>query len=300
VPPIGDSKLAELLCQGTDVWNSQRPQGWLNLADLDLNDLDLRGADLSDAGMWGCNLQRTDLSDANLERADLSDASLCRARLIRTNVQGANFSGAWVYGAAIWDLRGIPKSEGNLSILPDGPEYFKADSGILHVPFGGLRLAQFMSAALSALTSVDADPLLSGMVDSFSSRVALLLGRFQDATQRLKTIASILKDQHSIAPLVFDFEAPKSRTLTETVTLWARLCSFIVADLTNPASVPHELASIVPLLPSVPVFPIITAGDTPYSMLADLCRYPWVHAPVSFSDEAQLESVVADIVSKTR
>lgn len=300
MPPVGDSQLAELLRRGPEIWNAQRPSGWLNLADLDLDDLDLRGADLSKAGMWGCNLQRTDLSDANLDGADLSDATLCRARLIRTSVQGTNFANAWVYGAAIWDLQGVPSNEDRLSIVPDGPGYFKANASILRLEFGGLRVAQFISSAYSALNGTTSDPLMSGLVDALSTRLVLLLGRFNDEEHRLKELASILKNQYAVVPMVFDFDAPNSRDLTETVTLWARLCSFIVADLTDPASVPHELASIVPFLPSVPVFPIIKSPQRPFSMLEHWQRFPWVHSPMEFADRSGLETITATIVAQAR
>jgi Pentapeptide repeats (8 copies) len=300
MPPIGDSQLRDLLLRGSKVWNVERPPGWLNLADLDLDDLDLRGADLSHAGMWGCNLQRSDLSDAVLDGADLSCANLCRARLIRASVQGANFREAWVYGAAIWDLQGIPSNEERLSILPDGDRYLKSDHELLRVEAGGLRIAQFLSSAYSALTASEPDALLSGMVDALSARVALLLGRFTASAERLKRIASHLCKEHSIAAMVFDFGKPASRDLTESVTLWARMCSFIIADLTDPASVPHELASIIPFLPSVPVFPIIKTEDQPYAMLEHLLRYPWVRKPFTFATETELEAIVTNIVTEVR
>jgi hypothetical protein len=298
MPPIGDSRLGDLLRQGPKVWNVERPPGWLNLADLDLDDLDLRGADLSHAGMWGCNLQRSDLSDAVLDGADMSCTNLCRARLIRTSVQGANFFDAWVYGAAIWDIQGIPSNEERLRIAPDGDRYWRSDRDLFRVEKGGLRVAQFLSTAYSALMASEPDALLSGMVDALSARVALLLGRFTTSGERLDRIASQLRNEHSIVPMVFDFSKPASRDLTESVTLWARMCSFIVADLTDPSSVPHELASIIPFLPSVPVFPIIKADDRPYAMFEHLLRYPWVREPFTFLAETELEGIVTNIVTE--
>jgi hypothetical protein len=78
------------------------------------------------------------------------------------------------------------------------------------------------------------------------------------------------------------------------------MCSFIIADLTDPASVPHELASIIPFLPSVPVFPIIKAEDRPYAMLEHLLRYPWVRKPFTFATETELEAIVTNIVTEVR
>ena len=91
VPPIGDSQFGDLLRSGGKVWNAKKPPGWVNLADLDFDDLDLRSAYLSNAGMWDCNLRGSDLSDAILDEADLSCTTLCRAKLIGTSVQGTNF-----------------------------------------------------------------------------------------------------------------------------------------------------------------------------------------------------------------
>ena len=291
---MGDSKLADLLRSGVQVWNKQRPKGSLSLADLDLDRLDLRGADLSHAGMWGCNLYGTDLSDASLEGSDLSWATLCRTRLIRTCVKGASFYGASVYGAAIWDLQGTPSNESYLSIVPDN-RWWETDRELFHVE-GGLRLAQFLSSTYSALANAEPDPLLSGMIDALSARVALLLGRFTNKEERLKKIASVLRDNHSTAALIFDFSQPRSRDLTEALTTWARLCSFIIADLTDPSSVPHELASTVPFLPSVPVFPIIMSEAKHYAMFEHLSRYPWVQKPISFTSDSDLPFIIAEIV----
>ncbi|HYW37536.1 MAG TPA: hypothetical protein VE957_05445 [Terriglobales bacterium] len=47
-------------------------------------------------------------------------------------------------------------------------------------------------------------------------------------------------------PVLFDFEKRASKDLTGTITTLANMAGFIVADLTDPSSVPHELAMVVP------------------------------------------------------
>jgi hypothetical protein len=51
---------------------------------------------------------------------------------------------------------------------------------------------------------------------------------------------------------------------------------FIVADITDPKSIPQELASIVPHMPSVPVQPLLQLGQKPWGMYDHIKRYQWV------------------------
>ena len=69
--------------------------------------------------------------------------------------------------------------------------------------------------------------------------------------------------------VIFDFEEPSSRDLTETVTLLARMARFVIADITEPGSVPLELQAIVGEV-GVPVAPVLEAGHKPFSMFRTL------------------------------
>jgi hypothetical protein len=53
------------------------------------------------------------------------------------------------------------------------------------------------------------------------------------------------------------------------------MARFIIADLTDPSSIPKELEAIVPGL-AVPVQPLLEASSRPYAMFKDYWKYDWV------------------------
>jgi hypothetical protein len=53
------------------------------------------------------------------------------------------------------------------------------------------------------------------------------------------------------------------------------MARFIIAELTDPSSLPKELEAIVPTL-AVPVQPVLEGTTRPYSMFQDYWKYHWV------------------------
>ena len=53
------------------------------------------------------------------------------------------------------------------------------------------------------------------------------------------------------------------------------MARFIIADLTDPSSIPKELEAIVPSL-AVPVQPLLESSSRPYAMFKDYWKYDWV------------------------
>jgi hypothetical protein len=87
---------------------------------------------------------------------------------------------------------------------------------------------------------------------------------------------------------LFDFEKPASKDLTGTVSTLANMARFVIADLTDPSSVPHELATVVPGT-VVPVQTIILKGQREYAMFIDLKRrYHWVLKPYRYKSKKLL------------
>jgi hypothetical protein len=77
---------------------------------------------------------------------------------------------------------------------------------------------------------------------------------------------------------MFDLDEPASKDLTGTVETLARRARFVIADLTDPSSIPHEMATLVPFLRTTPVLPLRLTGTGGYSMFDDFRAYPWVLA----------------------
>jgi hypothetical protein len=295
-PQVANPKHVAQLMRGTRVWNAWRKRSPRVVPDLSralLVDLELRGVNLADANLErailrGTSLSRANLSRANLRRADLRTASLRRARLdhadlsgavlrftslAETSVQDARLTGCEIYGIAAWDLRGVPADQSNLVI--------RAASGDPAVRVDDLEVAQFVHLLLN-------NEKLSRVVDTVGRKAVLILGRFSAQRKEvLEAVRSALRESGYL-PIIFDFEKPKQRDLTEMVTTLARMSRFIVADITDPRSIPQELARIVPDLPSVPVAPLIQADQAPFAMFEHFERYAWVLPIVRYRDRADL------------
>jgi hypothetical protein len=132
-----------------------------------------------------------------------------------------------------------------------------------------LEVAQFIYLLLN-------NEKIRGVIDTISRKVVLILGRF---TSNRKDILNEIRYElrkNDYLPILFDFEKPATRDMTETVRTIAHLARFIIADITEPRSIPHELQAIVPDL-AVPIQPLLLKSSTDeYSMFQDLSKYHWV------------------------
>jgi hypothetical protein len=132
-----------------------------------------------------------------------------------------------------------------------------------------LQVAQFIYLLLN-------NQEIRHIIDTITSKVVLILGRF---TPERKAVLDAMRDElrrRDYLPVLFDFEKPSSRDLTETISTLAHMARFVIADITDAKAVPVELLKIVPGLPSVPVQPLIASSDYEYGMFEHIRRYPWV------------------------
>lgn len=233
----------------------------------DLSDTDLHKTILSDADLGGVDLSRADLSRANLCGADLSGAIL-----VETNLTKADLTGCRVYGTSIWNVNLVGAIQKSLIITPGSESAIQVDD---------LEMAQFIYLLLN-------NAKIRRVIDAITSKVVLILGRFTDERKAvLGTLRAALR-QRDYLPVLFDFEGPLNRDITETVSILAHMARFVIADITDAKSIPQELMAIVPNLPSVPVQPLLLESQREYGMFEHFKRYPWVLPMALYGSQEEL------------
>lgn len=278
-------KLAHLHCaslsgadlSGADLRNAFLSEANLSKAKLsgtnlmlaNLNMADLRGANLGKAHLGGAKLVRARLTKANLREAilrgadltetvlsstDLRRACLERAVLVRTDLEGATLSGCSVYGISAWDVNLAGTLQSDLVVTPDDQPLIRVDN---------LEVAQFVYLLLSRQK-------LRDVITTVGEKSVLILGRFTERKELLDHMADKLRSLGYL-PMIFDFDRPTDRDLTETVRLLAGLSRFVIADITNPRSVPLELQATIPDY-MVPFVTILQRGQPAFGMFDDLPR----------------------------
>lgn len=269
---LRDADLREAILR--DAKSVSAELGGANLTGARLDRADLSRSKCQRAILRGANLQFTRLANADLTGADLTEADLTGASLVGTWLTGATLRGSRVYGASVWDVDLTGAVQTDLVASPLGEPDLVTDR---------LEVAQFLYLLLK-------NPAVRAVIDTIGRKAVLILGRF--SPERKAVLEAVRERLRGLGwvPILFDFERPSTRDMTETVATLAHLSRFVIADLTDPHSLPQELTRIVPILPSLAVQPIIHASQDPWVMFGDLRRYPWVLEPYRYES---VESLVA-------
>ena len=256
----------------------------LRVADLSGADLiraNLTKADLRGANLDGANLNEANLTGADLDGANLFEANLQRAALIDTDLTDADLTGCRIFGVSAWRLKLQGAKQQNLIITDDDEPKITVDN---------IEVAQFTYLMLN-------NQKVRDVIDTITSKAVLILGRFTaDRKAVLDAIREELRKRNYL-PILFDFELPERRNITETVTLLARMARFIIADLTDPSSIPQELQAIIPSV-RVPVQPLLLEGSSIYSMFKDFDPqdFHWVLPVYRYKEPEQLLATLAENV----
>ena len=320
---MGNHSHLAILKQGVPAWNrwrAENPSICPDLADADLSKTNFRHVNFAKTNLRSANLRKARLRESDFTEADLSQANLQWAVLSKSNftgatlrnadlnrssfrwadATGADFTGAnlkyasfvgtnlddallsrcSIFGISVWNLKGVPKEQRELVITHDEESVVTVDD---------LEVAQFIYLLLN-------NTRIRHVIDTITSKVVLILGRF---TPERKAVLDAIRDElrkRDYLPVLFDFEKPSNRDITETVSTLAHMAKFVIADITDARSIPQELMAIVPTLPSVPVQPLLLAPQREYGMFEHFKRFPWVLEPYLYDDQDGLLAAITDKV----
>ena len=239
------------------------------IGDATFNNCIFEGSDLS-----YCSAQNTSFKGSRFKHTLLEHMSLVDNDFSDTLIEGCH-----VYGISSWDMNLTNSIQRDIVITPDGQAVVTVDN---------IELAQFLYLIIN-------NSKLRNVLDTITSKVVLILGNFSPERKAvLDRIRECLRT-YNLIPVMFDFQKPSKRNLTETMATVAAMSKFIIVDLSDPRSVPHELANIVPRMPSVNFYPLITEGQNEYGMFADYSCYGWVKEKLEYTTE-NLEQIVEKIV----
>jgi hypothetical protein len=203
---------------------------------------------------------------------------LTYANFAGADLRNSILDGSYIYGTSVWDVQTEDASQNNLVIHnTDG----------ISIITDNIEIAQFLNLLLH-------NAKIRHAIDTVTSKVVLLLGRFLDEHKAiLTTLAEELRATNYI-PVTFDFTAPDNRNLTEMVSTLAHIAKFIIVNITDARSVPQELYAIIPHQPSVPIQPLLHSSAEPYAMFADFRNYPWMLETVRVRDASHAKTLFRD------
>ena len=196
--------------------------------------------------------------------------------LVETNLDRAVLTGCRIYGITAWNVK-LSEGTKQQDLIITGP-------GEPELTVDNIEVAQFVYLLLH-------NEKIRDVIDTVGRKGVLLLGRF---TEGRITVLERLREElrkRGFLPIVFNFDKPETKDLTETIRLLAGLSHFVIADVTNPRLAPLELQATVPEI-MVPFVPIIEEGQKPFAMLTDLWikHRDWVFEPLHYSS---LDALIA-------
>jgi uncharacterized protein YjbI with pentapeptide repeats len=276
---LHDANLMQATLQNTNLYSANLSGAKLGGANLEK--ANMRKVNLSQANLEEANLRDVDLREADLSGADLRHANLIYANLTRANIQDAKISRSTIYGVNVWDLDGDSKEQKDLIITHEGHPIITVDN---------IKVAQFIHLILN-------NEEIRDVINTLTSKSVLILGRFAD--DKRKAILNALRNnlrKCNLLPIVFDFDRPIDRNITETVKTLAGISYFVIADVTSPKSSPLELQAIIPDY-QIPVVPIIQKRELPFSMINDLkTQHIGLLDPLTYSSEEELIKVLKSAI----
>lgn len=195
------------------------------------------------------NLSGAKFGNANLYKSNFIDSqllgcSLMWANIIETKFKDSNLSNSRIYGASIWNTTFENTKQSNIIITKQDEVCISVDN---------LEIAQF-------LYLITSNKKIKSIIETLSSKIVLLLGRFTSARKEILDKLKIELSKQQYIPIIFDFQKPINKDFIESVLIIAQLSKFIIADFSDPKIILEEVPAIVRNTSTV-VLPILKIGE---------------------------------------
>jgi len=217
-----------------------------------------------DTRFINCKIENSLFKNVHFVKADFSDSKISKCN---------------VYGISSWDMVLDNTIQEDIYIMEDEDELLSVDD---------IELAQFLYMMIENRN-------LRKIIDTITSSAVLILGRFTEERKEILDKIKFLTRESGLIPILFDFDGPDSRDVTETVKILASISRFVIADLSDPRSIPQELMLIIPTSPSLNVYPIIEESQREYGMFSFFEKYNSVKE-ISRYNTKTIESVIIEII----
>src|SRR5690606_25886775 len=149
----------------------------------------LCGAVANDATFRQTVFSDANLTDTSFRNSNLEECILYKCQLVRTDFSGANLSGCKIYGSSAWDIITEGALQQDILITRLGEPELRCDN---------IEVAQFLHLIVN-------NSKLRSVIDTVSSKVVLILGRFSAAQLRdLQGFRNRLRIAGYV-PVLFDF-----------------------------------------------------------------------------------------------
>jgi hypothetical protein len=273
----------------TQIWSGYLADAHLERASFTY--ASLQGANLPRAHLREANLVSADLSLADLSHADLRGALLVNANLNGARLHGANLRQAAIVGANLWNIATDADTQQEdlvLNYIPSGDPLEWAVGAAGDAAKQPHLRSHFLETAHFLWLIVNQRKKLTDILNTTSQHMVLILSRFGSKREKVLDVLRVGLRKKGYAPITFDFESPDQLDLVETIMALAFMSRFVIADVSEPKSVPLEAHAIIPHL-RIPFVPIVHVREKPFSMLSDLqVKYEWVMPTVTYRSAADL------------
>lgn len=182
-----------------------------NFLECTFRSTSMRVTKIGSASFEECEFENADLAyctaeETSFKGSSILGSSLNHVQLVKADLSDVVLHNTSVYGISAWDLELEGAKQSDLMIADDEPT-LTVDS---------IEVAQFICLLVK-------NSKVRDVIDTLVARVVLILGRFSpERKPTLHRIRDLLRERGYVS-IIFDFEGPKRRDLTETIRTLARI-----------------------------------------------------------------------------